>query len=69
VVFSLKEGLFKCLYPLGRTMFYFLAVELEAVDVNANGGAAKLRLLRPVGTGELAPESMQSLERIGQLAH
>jgi enterobactin synthetase component D len=49
VVFSLKEALFKCLYPLGRTMFYFLDAELESVAIEPSVGTASLRLLRRVG--------------------
>ena len=41
LTFSLKESLFKALYPLVLTRFYFHDAELLAVD----GATARLRLL------------------------
>ncbi|MGO1616370.1 MAG: 4'-phosphopantetheinyl transferase family protein [Oceanisphaera sp.] len=43
LIFSLKESLFKALYPLVGTRFYFEEAELVSWDITA--GTARLRLL------------------------
>jgi len=43
LTFSLKESLFKALYPLVLTRFYFQDAEL--LDLDAEQGSARLRLL------------------------
>ncbi|HXX66388.1 MAG TPA: 4'-phosphopantetheinyl transferase superfamily protein [Polyangiaceae bacterium] len=53
VVFSAKESLFKCLYPLVEVFFEFGDAEAEAI---APDGALRLRLLRDLGGG-FAPGS------------
>jgi len=49
VIFSIKEALFKCLYPLGREMFWFEDAVLETIDLAA--GRATCRLNREVAPG------------------
>ena len=44
IIFSFKEALFKCHYPLGRTMFYFLDAEIEAFDPKSSTVKARLKL-------------------------
>lgn len=48
LTFSLKESLFKALYPLVRQRFYFEAAELLAWSLD---GRARLRLLHDLGSG------------------
>lgn len=60
LTFSLKESLFKALYPLVLTRFYFHDAELLAAD---DGGQARLRLLI-----DLHPEWSASRELEGRYA-
>lgn len=47
IVFSAKESLYKCLYPLARTFFEFRDVEVAELSPH---GTLRLRLLRDLGT-------------------
>ncbi len=58
LTFSLKESLFKALYPLVRTRFYFEHAELVHLGQD---GSARLRLLT-----DLSPEWRQGAEVDGQ---
>lgn len=60
LTFSIKESLFKALYPLVRTRFYFQEAELIYHDAD---GFARLRLLN-----DLAPEWRTGAELEGQFA-
>ncbi len=60
LTFSLKESLFKALYPLVNTRFYFQDAELIAPP---SGGRARLRLL-----SDLSPEWTAGAEVDGQFA-
>ncbi len=46
IVFSAKESLYKCLYPLARLFFDFTEAEVERI---APSGTFQLRLLRDLG--------------------
>jgi enterobactin synthetase component D len=59
LVFSAKEALFKCLYPLVRRRFYFESAEL--ISVNVAEGTFQARL-----TTDLAPGFDPSLEIPGR---
>jgi enterobactin synthetase component D len=48
IVFSAKESLYKCLYPLARVFFDFTDAE---VDCSAREGVFRARLLRDLGSG------------------
>jgi enterobactin synthetase component D len=48
LVFSAKESLYKCIYPLARVFFDFTDAE---IDVSAREGAFRARLLRDLGSG------------------
>ncbi len=50
-LFSLKEAVFKCLYPIVRTYFDFRDVTVESLDLKS--GRARVRLVSPVLTGQL----------------
>jgi enterobactin synthetase component D len=50
VIFSAKESLFKCLYPLVGVFFDYRDAEVEALDVGVTGVCA-LSLLRDLGAG------------------
>jgi 4'-phosphopantetheinyl transferase EntD len=47
VIFSAKESLFKCLYPIGSEMFYFEDAETTAID--QKNQVLNIRLLKSVG--------------------
>ena len=38
VIFSVKEALFKCHYPLGKTMFYFEHAQIDAMTPSSLTG-------------------------------
>ena len=52
-VFSAKESLFKCHFPLGRRRFWFLDAEIVAVNMEA--GTKKLDLRVLIDTSPLTP--------------
>jgi enterobactin synthetase component D len=58
LTFSLKESLFKTLYPLTKQRFYFEHAEVLEWSV---GGLARLRLLT-----DLSPAWQQGIEIDGQ---
>jgi enterobactin synthetase component D len=49
VVFSAKESIYKCLFPLVRVRFYFADVAIAALDVEQGTFAAQV--VRPLGGG------------------
>lgn len=49
VVFSAKESIYKCLFPLVRVRFYFADVAIASVDVEQGTFAAQV--VRPLGRG------------------
>ena len=44
LVFSFKESIFKCVFPLGLKMFYFHDAKLEDIDLSRNVVRARLKM-------------------------
>lgn len=61
LLFSAKESIFKCLYPLVGRYFDFLDAELQAADVPSSTFAATLRV-------DLSPELRRGLPLPGRFA-
>ncbi len=64
-IFSAKEALFKCHYPLGRRRFWFL--DAEIVAVNFESGTKKLDVRVLIDTSSLTPAN--TVTRVEILPH
>lgn len=63
IIFSFKESIFKSIYPLGRTMFYFL--DAEVYDLNLKNQTICARLTKQ--TSQWTPNGCQILGTFSSL--